>query len=204
MNSQRIVEQICAAPTELLLMSRKACHTSNVSSIVFAHSPLGGLHRAFLAWPGHLLTDNHLHGALTVGIHNHRYALRLRRISGDIVNTNYYEGAGRSSRELNKWKFMSGEMKQAPVTKLIGTAAISKGVVSPIKEQWLELSVDTLHDIHCSGAAAWEVQEGAIERDFTTLYSSMGSIDTRGFYEPFDNRDEVIAHVEEFFMQTRC
>lgn len=78
-----LVRRVCAAKDDSLLMSRSHCHARNVSSIVMRQRIDGSLLRAFLTWPCHRLDDNRPGGRLQVGVHDHRYGVRLSLIHGD-------------------------------------------------------------------------------------------------------------------------
>lgn len=192
----RLVRLCAAAPDGLLMMSRDDCHALKVSSIVVGHSDSGGLRRVFLAWPGHRLAENHLHGNLPVGIHNHRYSLRLQLIAGKVRNTTYRRGPG---RVLRAFEFRSGQMQAAPKVLPVGFTEIGVSSQSWLSaDDWLTLGASTLHDVDCEGPAAWIVEEGPVEQDVTRLFTPRSRIETGELYRPFEDPEAVRAHVARF------
>lgn len=189
--------RLCAdASDELLLMSRNDCHALKVSSIVVGRTELGGLRRLFLAWPGHQLAENHLHGKLPVGIHDHRYSLRLKLLFGVVRNTIYRRGPG---RVLHEFEFRSGKMQQASNAFRVGFAEIEVASQSWLStDQWLTMKADDVHDVDCDGLAAWLVEEGSVEREVTRLFTPKSRVETKELYLPFDSAQDVRSHVSRF------
>jgi hypothetical protein len=152
----------------------------------------------FLAWPGHRLAENHLDGKLPVGIHDHRYSLRLQLLAGRVRNTTYRLG-GRGSRALREFSFRSGQMQGAPSVSFVGLAAIAVGVQDWLSVgEWLRLRARDLHDVECEGAAAWLVEEGPVEQESTRLFTPRMEVDTRDLYRPFESAAAVREHVARF------
>lgn len=178
------------------MMSRDDCHALKVSSVVVGRTESGGLRRAFLAWPGHRLAENHLHGNLPVGIHNHRYSLRLQLLAGRVRNTIYRRGPG---RVLHEFEFRSGQMQGPPKTFRVGFAEIevaSQAWLSP--DEWLTMEASAVHDVDCEGPAAWLVEEGPVEQDVTRLFTPQARIETADLYQPFESAAAVRDHVARF------
>jgi hypothetical protein len=100
---------------------------------------------------------------------------------------------------LNEFRFESGGMSKQPKVKLLGTARVRSVSETWLSEDdWLDLEATTLHNIDCSGAAAWWVLEGETEQTQTTLLSPQCEINITDLYEPFESPEEVKAHVAEF------
>lgn len=192
---------LCAAASEgLLLMSRDNCHALKVSSIVVGRAESGGLLRMFLAWPGHRLAENHLYGNLPVGIHDHRYSLRLQLLTGKVRNTIYRRGSGRS---LHEFEFRSGQMQGPPKTRRVGFAVVqvaSQEWLSP--DTWLTLDAAAMHNIDCEGPAAWLVEEGSVTQEVTRLFTPQAQIETGDLYQPFESAAAVRDHVARFISMT--
>lgn len=186
----------------LLMMSRKNCHARNVSSIVVAKEPGGPLTRMFLAWPGHELDENHLGGKLTVGIHDHKYDLRLRWLSGFVVHATYEPSD--EGTELNKWRFTSGLVNRKPQVESAGRERLTLKDFEVLAERGIFITHDEIHDVRAHGPAAWLVTEGPTipGKQHTTLYTKTPTVEfDPELYVPFESADEVIQHVEDF---NRC
>lgn len=153
----------------------------------------------FLAWPGHQMARNTLAGDLPLGIHDHRYSLRLQLLVGTVVNTIYHEFEEGGGRGLNAFEFRSGQMKGPPKTKRLGLRFLVSGlkeVLSP--HEWLWMAAKDLHNVSCKGPAAWIVEEGPVEQEVTHLYTPSNRVDVEDLYHPFDSVDEVRNHVMNF------
>lgn len=194
------IELLCEeAPDDLLLMSRDDCHATRVSSIVVGRSESGGLRRMFLAWPGHRLAENHLVGALPVGIHDHRYPLRLQLLAGRVRNTVYRRGGARSARILREFEFRSGQMQVTPSASFVGLSAITVVAQEWLPAgEWLSLRARDLHNVECAGPAAWLVEEGPVEQESTRLFTPRMKVDTRDLYRPFESAAAVRDHAARF------
>ncbi len=186
----------CAiAPTSTLLMSRQHCHAPYISSIV-VDCQQGQLRRAFLAWPGHTLNRNRLGSGLTVGIHNHRYALRFKQICGPIRNTLYRRHS--EGYPLREWRFRSGGMQMPSVAVFQGWDTLAVQSATFLTSAWQDLRAEELHNIDCTGPGAWWVQEGPTLTEETTLFTESSQVQLQGLYHPFLDRHSVIAHVQAF------
>jgi len=131
-----------------------------------------------------------------VGIHDHRYMLALSLICGEVYNTNYK--LDEEGEELNEFKFSSA--LNGGSAELVGKAKIGLDVEMGLEHsRWLVLPPEQLHNISCSGMAAWAVFEGKTEREETRLFSKSEAIETCGFYKSFESADEVRDHVNFFF-----
>lgn len=195
---QRLGELVNEAPDDMLLMSRNEYHAFNVSSIVLGRTSAGGLRRVFLAWPGHKLDENTLQGRLTVGIHNHRYSIDLTLLLGNVQNI-VCKRALDNGRVLHEFDFRTGNMKWGPGIRYVGLA----GIVSDYHQLLhcdfaTHLPGEKLHTIACRGPAAWIVEEGAVEREVTRLFSPNREINTADLYQPFETAHDVRYHVMQF------
>jgi hypothetical protein len=200
MNSslQEFLDCVNDASPEALLSSKRNCHAANISSIVLGKSPFGGLSRVFLAWPGHKLLNNNLHGEMVVGIHDHKYNITLQHIFGHIINTTYKE-TDKHGVNLFKYNFSSGVVNGSPKTEYFGEIAMLKEKeTEQLGENTLHLSANEFHDISCGIIAAWWVHEGKTEKETTTLFTKRGSLDMSGLYDSFNSVEEVKAHINEF------
>lgn len=187
------------APEDVIVRSRMHCHAENVSSIVL-RSKDGRLTRAFLAWPGHTLSDNRPGGNMTVGIHDHRYDLSLSLICGDVQNVRY-EFDDATGYPLKRWRFRSGVESGTPVATPDGDGWLSPAAreqVLPSYSQKLRLDAFALHTIECFGVCGWYVEEGVERQTETVLFTESDTVDTAGLYVPFRSKSEVIDHVSQW------
>ena len=189
-------------PDCVLEKSRMDCHAKNVSSIVVREREDSSLTRMFLAWPGHNLHSNILGFPCAVGMHDHRYDIRLKGILGTVHNTVYRERESGSidSCSMCKWEYQTGHTTREPTVKLQGRVflvPVKANVLTP--KEWTDLIASDIHNVHCAGAAAWWVQEGRVSRTKTRLYTSTPNVSTDGLYTPFENAQQVRDHVDLFF-----
>lgn len=190
------------ASDRVLMKSRMHCHARNVSSIVL-RSRGGRLTRAFLAWPGHTLSENRPGCQMTVGIHDHRYDLSLSLVFGDVQNV-MYEHDEASGVRLKRWRFRSGVENGAPVATPDGEgwmAESSREQVLPSYSQKLRLNAFSLHTIECVGVCGWYVEEGVERQQETVLFTEGDAVDATGLYVPFASRREVLDHVTQWCME---
>lgn len=195
---QQFLQTVESAETEHLMMSRLNCHAPYLSSIVVGRNEQGGLIRAFLAWPGHPMAGNTLHGELALGIHDHRYPLTLNLINGKVVNTTF-EVDSWHGRELNVFEFHSGQTKGPSIAIPSGKDRLS------VKENHdlfvghsVKMKSYEFHTVACQDWAAWLVEEGPVDSQVTTLFSPNESVDTSHLYASFTHPDEVKQHVRAF------
>lgn len=196
-----LVGCVNAATDDALLMSRMNCHATNVSSIVVSEHN-GCLLRAFLAWPGHRLSENRLGQSMPVGIHDHRYFLILRGLAGEIRNTCYQEAPldKFGATILHKWAFESRLTNESSKVERLADRAVEVQT-----EEWLDWgSVSAmphwqLHNIDCIGPAAWLVSESHLMPEKTTmLYTVADEVSLDGLYDKFESVEAVKQHVEQF------
>ncbi|MCG8583716.1 MAG: hypothetical protein MI757_03295 [Pirellulales bacterium] len=159
---EELLEAVEKADDEVLMMSRKHCHARHVSSIVVSREG-DRLRRAFIAWPGHQLHTNRLGKGLAVGIHDHRYDLSLKAISGDVCNTIYVEDE-KAEHELNRWRFSSNINGDGGIVR-DGTARVRVLRQTKLIDDWLHMSANVLHNVDCYGPAAWWVDEGRLVQE---------------------------------------
>ena len=191
-----LLDAIKDAPNEVAMMSRLNCHAENISSIVVQNTG-GKLLRAFLAWTGHPLDRNWLGSTLPVGVHDHRYSISLCGIFGHVFNDVYFRDP--MGVRLNEWAFTSGEMTSVPKVELIGADRVSLGSCTLLNDDWINMSAGCLHTIRVSGHSAWWVQEGAISKLTTTLFTKADRVSSEGLYLPFRSKGDVVDHVTKFF-----
>jgi hypothetical protein len=182
-----------------ILMSRKHCHARNVSSIVLKNDG-GRLLRAFLAWPGHRLGNNSPSGSLEVGIHDHKYDLTLSLIAGKVENVIYKQSSD-GEYLLQRWRFQSGVASGTPyaeATTMERLEEVARFTLAHGEQN--HMGANVLHDIECHETCGWLVQEGETRKSETTLYTStsVAAIETRGLYESFACKADVLSHVAEW------
>lgn len=187
---EALLREVAIAHPNTLAMSRAHCHARNLSSVVLANRD-GRLRRVFLAWPGHSLTADPPHnGPLTVGIHDHRYAIALTPVFGGLWNHLYAPG---DDIEMTAYAFTSGVSNGEPRAEPMGTKRLNylgaRRVHSPV-----QMPHGQLHTVTCSPCAAWIVEEGVRLQKATALYSNV-TPQLRDLYEPIE---DVKGHVESW------
>lgn len=199
-------EELDKVPSDILLMSRKHCHAKNVHSIVLNRGPDGELLRAFITDKQHELYKNSIGDDLAVGIHNHKYDLKLKLLFGEVRNDIYtaisqYRAIYylRTGFELNHFEFkndMSGKIEY----KKVGVAKVSKEQDGVYLSEycWYCLPNDIFHNIWVprNSYSGWLVQESRQIRDITHLYTNSEDIDTSDLYEKFSSRDELYSFLD--------
>ncbi|PHR99601.1 MAG: hypothetical protein COA78_24850 [Blastopirellula sp.] len=184
------------ADSSALMKSCKHCHAKNVSSIV-VKDVAGVLTRVFLAWPGHELHENELYdGYLPVGIHDHKYNLKLKRITGRVQHIEYKIGS--HGPMLKHWTFASGQTTNPPVVQPKGLYNIDEMCRRDLDDYSTPLHYQRLHNIVCKGPAAWLVRESEPRQMTTNLYTKADLLNFDGLYSPFKSEDQVRNHVTLF------
>lgn len=201
-----LIRAAFSAEPSTLLMSKKHCHTPNLSSIVYGNNKDGRLFRAFLAWPNHRLWTNTPGLNYAVGPHDHKYDIYLTKIIGDIHH-DVYEICGDSlSNQFYQWSFKSGDTKESPVVNQIAYPVGLKRVERfPLGIDARYSRYSTVHDIYVPKGepAAWFVRESTVGQEETNLFTTTPYVDTHGLYEPFKDYQEVLIHLLDFYELAR-
>lgn len=179
-----------------LMLSRKNCHAENISSIVL-YNDSGKLIRVFLAWPGHKLNRNDY----PVGIHNHRYAVQLKHIYGDIEHVIYKVSAELgdcSNLDLifKEYVYLTDGIGHKPSFEYRGLVLASEYEASQLTSTFL--TAHDMHNMYVNGPAAWMVQEGKNIKDTVRLLLRGDVPSFEGLYQKFESADEVRDHVRKF------
>lgn len=189
------------ASDDVIMMSRMNCHCRGADSIVVQKHSGGNLTRVFLAWPGNDLLNNVEDGRYTVGVHNHRYPIRISLVCGDVTNILYdrVPRLGKFSVHLYHHEFRSGGMSSPPEVRLLGVEQLYLSRWKALNFEEAEYLVESdLHTMRCGPFSAWKVEEGANVRDATDLFSPDETIRTEELYTPFESPDAVRKRVREF------
>lgn len=198
-----VMRMIRETPTDVLMKSRKHCHARNVHSIVIRER-YEKLTRVFLAMPDHPLWANGAAGyKYAVGIHDHQYSLQISHVFGTVMHMLYQRGKNRFAEELYEFRFKSGGCNGKPDVEMLGKTFIMPTSIYRILGS-VTIGHDSLHTMSVprNEPAAWMVSEGERVKGTTTLFSDMPTITTEGFYQPFENLDEIYSIVESMKNET--
>ena len=192
---QDLLDAIYRASEEDLMMSRMNCHAKNVSSIVLKNTN-DVLTRVFLAWPGHHLHMNSDPKTAVVGVHDHRYDIRLKLLRGKVRNIEWKIVEG---EDLSHYSYLTKFPNPPEITKL-GLVSLEKvRETNLIHDVWLCLKYDTLHSIDCRGKCAWYVKEGVFKQNTTNLITNNFNEESmKSLYNRFSSIDDIYNHVEEW------
>ena len=200
--NKKLIEDVMAWAGEAdeadIMLSRRNCHLELVDSIVVGRRPDGGLIRVFVAYPGSALEGNGERGEFAVGIHSHRYPIRLQGLRGTSRNLCFalcHDG----ECDLGAYKFTTA-IGQGPVLEPDGRRRAR--CVSDVLIEDIELPHDELHTIRVIPSyspVCWLVSEGVqvTERTFLLTDKAMAEWSADGLYEPFKDRNDVINTLSE-------
>lgn len=173
MNANRIViEHVLklarAAPVEVLDKSLRDCHSKGLDSIVI-YDDGGKLTRVFIAHEP----------VIDVGIHNHRYPLRLSYLTGMVTHMEFaYSCIGQN---FECWRFgPRGSAMRKDGARLVAHFA-SFSLAGPGE---ITLSSDVLHTVHAHAGSAWLVEELAVGHGGETTLLTHGEPSVEGLYNP--------------------
>lgn len=175
-------------------MSLMDCHAVGVSSIVLEKA-FGALLRVFLAWESHQLHLNQSLGTAVVGAHDHRTAINLNPLYGDVFNSTYEELD--RGKPIGEWEFSSAIAGHSKVRFKRDTSLSLVECRRLVSE--IHVPRYAIHTVHvASPMAAWSVRESSTRpRSTTRLFSDhMPNID--GMYRRFTSASDVRDHVLEF------
>jgi hypothetical protein len=194
---QEFLRLLYLADEETLMMSRMNCHAKNVSSIVLKNNN-GVLTRAFLTWPGHQLSSNNCPKEAVVGVHDHKYDIRLKLITGKVRNIEWKKVPGDDLLHLAYTANINGggSVEEMGLTNL---EIVSETYL--IYESWLCLKHNILHSIDCRGKCAWYVKEGEVKQNTTNLFTNKFNKDeVSNLYHRFSSKDDIINHIDEWMI----
>lgn len=179
-----------------LIMSRKNCHGPDIASIVLNKRIDGRLVRCFLVGREHCWHDNlDSFGFFALGVHDHRYDIRLMQVSGHPYNAVFRTGLG--EQRVTRYRFSSKLDGGVGATHL-GAEHLWPESVSLI--DYTVMRSDQLHTVYVPRGekASWIVEEGPQVKDVTTLFNNRAP-KTDDLYESFESAQEVRDYVEAFF-----
>lgn len=193
-----VLDTAWECPEHILMKSKKNCHVSGLNSFVIGVNEDGGLIRVFVALPdSDLHLKNNMDG-LSLGIHNHRYPLRLIGLAGVVMNMEYSISPIHPRRPAS-WDQILNAYRFGPMGSEIGFCGLRR--VSQVSEDRIEdliLPPESFHTVVVSspGVAVWVAIEGpevpgADPLCLTT--QDMLQWSREGLYEPFSYPDEVMA-----------
>ena len=190
----------------VLMLSRKHCHTRNVHSIVLKGDFDNRLTRIFLAQEDHLLWKNlEPNGVYEVGPHTHMYDLSISCGPDNVRNViqlEYKKGPGKFSEELDSYKFYYRLKDKNAKIEPCGKTLIHLTAQKTLDSSYYLVNT-TIHTIGIRKGekGSWTVQENTPvnQPDHTMLYSNQPAIQTEGLYEPFESVEEIRSMVSNFF-----
>ena len=167
-----VLEMLREATDKDLMMTRFDCHVKGLHSIVLKNDN-GKLTRCFIAERNHemyLNINSRLH--LPLGIHDHRYDLRLRQVTGEALNILYKENS--SLCNVMKYKYES-EIKGGVGAIYDGISGVEVCGVNKFTD--IIMSSDELHTVYVpkNQESSWLVQEGHEQQDVTNLFQNGNS-----------------------------
>ena len=186
-----------ACDESTLMLSRKDCHQLGLDSIVIENND-GRLTRAFFAHEHHRMWENINISKPSLGIHDHKYDLRLTGLCGNSFNITAKVLLHKKGMFMYKYspEWVGG-------IGLNGKAIpCSLEVVSRVEIGVVDIPSNTLHTVMVpvNKKAAWIVEEGTLVKQETTLITNIKREDFNlsGLYSPFKSKDEIISMVETF------
>jgi len=199
--SDIVMAAIETAPAETLMKSRRNCHVRGLDSVVIRECPVSGaLTRMFIAcpnsdlsigWGAHRENKNPLDSAM-VGVHEHKYMIRLQRIVGHALHLECAAVHMGSYGSTLMYAHTVGGFSDAPVMHPM------QRVIKVIHKHTIEdmmLMPEVLHTVVADTAgAAWLVTEGPRETDRSRCYSRlpMADMEMAGLYKEYKDREDVI------------
>jgi len=196
---------LLTAKSEHLKMSRFNLHVKGLHSIVLDENE-GKLTRLYITSENHEMylnvNENH-HKAL--GVHSHRYDLKLTGIVGTFTNINYKELVISVNLEAGvkcyKWSYCStlknGQGAHDKTEAMLTIDSITSVRVGEI----LELKHHELHTVYVPKGkiCAWLVEEGETKTTTTTLYQNGN---TSGYpSSSFDDVDWIRDFVKDLLIK---
>lgn len=194
-----VLETARKAPNTILSMSRKDCHCKGLDSIVIADRADGRLVRVYVAHPGSEINKPNNDG-LVVGIHNHRYPLRLLGLAGMCFNIEYSIspmhplGGAPWDLFLNAYRF--GKMGQD--IKSCGKRRVRR--VSETRIDDIILPAESLHTVVVGErGGVWAALEGPEIGGDTICLSDrdLTKWSPEGLYREFDSPKDALAVLED-------
>lgn len=193
-----------------LMMSRKNCHGQGLHSIVLHKDEEGRLTRMFMTDSSHKmhlnLPNNHDY---SLGVHDHKYDLKLTQLYGRVLNMSYAEGAGEDSTVVNKYQFTSAmsdtEVHTKPYAQLVDSQVkLDIKSVEWLSEEPLLIPHQALHTVYVpeGKVTAWLVEEGLEVKDCTSLYTN-SNINLDGCYEEFESAKQVREFIINLLGESR-
>lgn len=188
----QMVTVVESADDRALLKSIRNCHVVHIDSIVVRDRD-ERLQRYYLAWPGHELQRNTPESHdWCVGVHNHRYALRLQHVSG-IVYSHQFEAV--EGDEFLQWR--CGKLG-ADYIETGRTGLRHKSSVRLMPGEPLELTSQLLHTVSAEGPASWFVTEGSASSEEPRLIRRSAPAWDERLYQKFESADQIREHARTF------
>lgn len=189
-----ILDLLNSATDECLMMTRFNCHVKGVHSVVLANDN-GKLTRCFFTTADHemhLNIDQSL--KIPLGIHSHRYDLKLTQISGEAVNIIYKEN--KKLCNVSKYKYES-EIAGGKGAIYDGISGVEVCGVDKLNGCFMKSN--ELHTVFVPKGcqSSWLVQEGKQISDSTDLFQN-GSAKCSSFTKP-KSADQVKQFLAEFY-----
>jgi hypothetical protein len=174
---------------------------TGLSSIVVEDN-YGQLVRAYLCDDNHRMWTNTVGGKPELGIHDHKYNIKIQRIQGEIINHTYDSVIqGDPHYQYDFTSIMNGGSEKIKPRS-------SKSMLMWLKSELLmdygiEIPYAELHTVEVREGkrAAWLVTEGGRVKDNTKLFSREAELDLSGKYDEFKTADEVRQFVWNFFQK---
>ncbi len=195
---QRLYEQ---ADDATLMMSMRNVHAMNLFSFVLKNDE-GRLSRVFYT-PSNVLEVNYpFSRTMSIGIHNHRYDLTLTGLQGRAVSYQYkvYDSIKGDDWALwhYTWHTYAGGHGRHARQGMVAVHLDSAWELSD-RSNPLHLPASVPHTVWAEAGAAWLVEEGAIYREQTNLYSYEIGAMVPDMYTLFKNVKEVRRTFEGIF-----
>jgi hypothetical protein len=190
----KVLQMLDQATDDDLLMSRFNCHVIGVHSIVLKNDS-GRLTRCFLADRNHHLYGNlSFHNmALQVGVHDHRYDLLIKGITGVAINATF--GESLEGFECSKYKFTDGQGSE-----WLGKSNLRLKEINPLYGGFgVFMHRAELHTMFVPKGqrASWLVKEGYQLQDHTLLYTNSSPLAAK--HTVFNSADSVREFVKSFY-----
>lgn len=195
---QKIIETIASAPDNILLMSRKNCHQKGLDSIVINQDADGRLTRIFLAHSNHSMWKNNVPSICSLGIHDHKYNIRLTHVKGVANNITAKVLLHKKGFFKYEYSSMLNGNGVRGVAVPVGLEYINKEFIGSIFIPHTELHTVSVPK---SEKAAWLVEEGSVVKETTTLITHLQKEDitSQQLYKSFESKQEVLDTVVRFF-----
>lgn len=189
-----VLELLSESKDSDLMMSKFNCHVKGLHSIVLKNNH-GILTRCFFTEKDHTMHLNiNSKLNLPLGIHNHRYGIRLNQVSGEAVNILYKEN--KPLNNISKFKYDS-EILGGSGASFVGFSGVEVCGVSKFTD--IYMAHHELHTVFVPKGcmSSWVVMEGDTESMKTDLFQN-GSVNCSKYKKP-ENPDQVREFIHNFY-----